>query len=456
MRPRVALAAITLAGCGLYPDSGLVIPPGDGVRDFGPSEPIEICIGTARLVARATDAQANAVCVLEGQPEVACSSDLDCDGIERCVCGRCIVEPCAGASACSDGQVCRDKRCTTPCSSDAECDANERCNAGGCARACANDGECHHGERCDPLDSVCATRLCGDGASCGAGQSCSTVGVRGEPHEPAFASWPEGDFAFFEIDTPGGSPVRSLWRARIEAPTKWVADPVEPVLNDASAPSVITGGGSIELFFVIGDGEGIGRATSSDGGRTFTTDPAPVLVPQASWEMGFVGSPSVIAAGGDRVLFYEGGPRRGIGAAQLAGGIATRLPSSPLLVPESAEDPVFWSAVHEIGAPWAMVEDGVVRLYFTARGVEGSDALVQGEPTPAGENDSIGLATSNDVDLRFKIAPGGPVLARITNLRAYLGEREAAVRRTPNGFEIVFVAADASGSGVVGLAHAGR
>ena len=49
-----------------------------------------------------------------------------------------------------------------------------------------------------------------------------------------------------------------------------------------------------------------------------------VLVPAAAWERGWVGSPSVVRFQGATLLFYEGGPRAGVGMARINGETATR------------------------------------------------------------------------------------------------------------------------------------
>src|SRR4051812_19763603 len=163
-RPRSALALalplIPLA-CGLLASPDPSPPfPSDGVAAFGAAEPIELCLGTAHVVAPDASSGAGSVCVPAGAQGKACAADAACDGIERCVCGRCIVEACLPGATCSDGRVCRDKRCTTACSSDGDCKPDERCNTGGCARACQSDGACHFGERCNALNDVCAAKLC--------------------------------------------------------------------------------------------------------------------------------------------------------------------------------------------------------------------------------------------------------------------------------------------------------
>jgi hypothetical protein len=46
-------------------------------------------------------------------------------------------------------------------------------------------------------------------------------------------------------------------------------------------------------------------------------------------------------------------------------------------------------------------------------------------------------------------------MARVTNLKAYLGEREPCVTLAPEGANITFVSTDASGQQHSGLARAG-
>ncbi len=459
MRRALVGLALALPACGLLTDDpGSEAVPSDGVGAFGPGGPIELCLGTARVVAPAAAAGAGAVCVEDGAAAKACSADAGCIGIERCVCGRCIVRACQGAASCSDGQVCRGKRCTTACAADADCASGERCISGGCARSCSSDAACHYGERCDSLDDVCVAELCSASAPCGGGDVCEPEEVVGEIHEPVFAPASLGDVAYVEIRSGASA---AIHRARIDGPSRWVTDPLDPVVmpgpgERVGAPSVIERGGAVELYFAIdsGTGSAIARAVSTDGGRTFTRDAAPVLEPAEPWEAGWVGSPAAFEWQGDLHLAYEGGPRAGIGLARVGAAGAERLGGAPVISPASVEDPIFWRAVGEVSAPHALPVEGALRLYFTARGAEGSDAVGQEGALPADLNDSIGMAATTDL-ARFDLFPTGPVFARVTNLRAYLGEREASVRLAPEGAEIVFVAADASGNSVSGLGRAG-
>ena len=442
---------LALPACGLVPSSDTIVPfPSDGASVFEDAEPIEVCLGPARVVP--PGAPSGAVCVLEGASAKACSADSACAGIERCVCGRCIVEACAGGGACGEGRVCRDKRCTTSCTMDVDCSEGEVCAAGGCARACAGDGDCHFGERCDKLGNACRAKPCSPLVPCGPGARCEEASIPGELREPEVVSVGGAPVAFVELRA-GGS--RAIYRARVDASTRWTIAPIEPVVGpDAGAPSTLVDGSRVEMYFAIGDGAGIGRAVSTDGGLTFAKDESPVLVPAAPWENGRVGSPSVVRHQGSTYLFYEGGSREGVGLARVDGAVAARSFEDPISTPTSVGDPLFWHHVTQVGAPAAISDGEVVRLYFTARGAEGTDALVGDAAAPAEANDSIGLLASLDMK-RFALRPTGPVLARLTNLRTYLGEREASVRaRGDGGTEITFVASDASGERMTGLATA--
>lgn len=460
MRRSIALFTALLTGCGLVsrdpPQSEL---PGDGVSGFGESSPIELCLGTARVVPASETLTSAGVCVPGGSKGAACSSDAACPSIERCICGRCVVEACQGVASCGGGRVCRGKRCTAACSADPECAAGERCISGGCARACTDNASCHFGERCDPLDGVCASKLCGDAIACGPGETCELEKRPGEIHEPAILTEGGDPKAFVEIRS--GSIGSAVHRARIDAPDRFTADPPEPVLTaetfglaslDVGAPSVLADGSSLAIYVAVDGGARIARATSSDRGVHFEADPSFSFEPSEPWENGRVSSPSAVVFEGATYLFYEGGNRAGIGLARITGASVERTPA-PILTPSSVEDPFFWRGITEVGSPHALVVDGIVRVYFTARGAEGGDGESAGAIVPADRNDSIGLATTRDLKT-FELYPAGPVLARVTNLLTYLGEREPTVQILPEGVALTFLGTDAAGASTSGLARA--
>jgi hypothetical protein len=463
---QAAPVLLALCACGQAAhDDGLAPVPGDGVSGFGNSSAIELCRGSERVVPPSLGAAPAALCVPEAVEARACVADTDCDGIERCVCGRCIVRACQDAAACAEAEVCRAKRCTRACADDAACDPGERCVSGGCARACSSDTGCHAGELCDSLDEVCSAQLCSAAVPCGAGDRCEAVEAVGDVREPDLVQVGDERIAFIDIRRiDEGVEIGAIYRARVDAPNRWTADPAQPVLEADGeggllAPSALVDGDRVELFYELAGGARIERASSQDGGRTFVRQPEPVLEPAPSWEAGRVGSPAAFVLRGERFLAYEGGARAGVGVARLGATGAVRLAEQPVVSAATLEDPVFWRGVTEVGAPYALVVtdhagEQLLRLYVTANAAEGLDAISAEGPIPADLNDSIGLVSSRDL-VQFDRFVTGPVMARVTNLKAYLGEREPCVTLAPEGASITFVSTDASGQQHSGLARAG-
>jgi hypothetical protein len=457
-----ALVAAAALACGQSSAPALEPVPGDGAGAFGPAAPVEICHGSARIVPPADGASAAALCVPDAVAPRSCSADADCEGIERCMCGRCIVRPCADAAACDAEEVCRAQRCTTSCATDADCGPDARCVAGGCARVCQSDAACHAGELCDALDGACRGVPCSEAVACASGDRCEAAEVVGDVREPEVIEHAGGTLAFFELrDAAGGQETAAIFRARVSGATRWIVDPLEPVLagddgEGVGAPSVLASGQGLELFYEVAGGERIERATSSDGASFLRQ--GVVLEPAEAWEAGRVASPSAFGHAGARWLVYEGGARAGIGLARLDGGAATRIGSDALITAASLEDARTWRAVSEVGTPYAVVDGegdaAILRIYLTARGIEGLDAHGPGGVLPAEPNDSIGMFASRDGE-RFERAPAGPVLARVQNLRAHPGEREPCVRFGAHGPTIVFSGSDATGTRKSGLARAG-
>jgi hypothetical protein len=274
-------------------------------------------------------------------------------------------------------------------------------------------------------------------------------------HEPFIVGSGDSERAYLALHTGTKS---AIYRARLETAERWVADPDQPVLaadaadlDQVGAPALVRSGSGLTLYFAGAGGARIERATSGNGAG-FSRDPTPVLVADpGGWEQGRVSSPSVVSFHGTTYLLYEGGQGAGIGLARIAGGQAQRVGNEPLIAPSTVED-IFWRDVTAVGTPDAIVVDGVVRIYFTGRGAEGADAVDQGNRLPAEINDSIGLVTTRDF-VKLSRFPLGPVFARRTNLRAYLGEREPFVRVDGARTRLFYVAGDADGS-VTGLAFA--
>jgi hypothetical protein len=439
------------SACGLVDSNESLAPfPADGVGAFQDASPIEVCLDTARIIAPALATGATALCVPAEQAVHVCSKRSDCTGLEECICGRCIVEPCQGGAACSENEVCRGKRCTRACTVAGDCNMNERCISGGCARICKTHGDCHYGERCDSLDDVCVVSLCGSGGSCGAGSKCESVAEISELREPTYLG--DEPIALVELAPDGKS---AMYRAKVTSPDVWRIEPTHPVFvmpgeTITRAPSVLRRGASLELYAAVGDPSRIVRAHSNDEGVSFVLDRDPVLVAVEPWEGGSVGSPSVIDFHGATYLFYEGGARAGIGLAKMTDAGAERISTNPILFSGNVQDPIFWRDVTNVGAPQALVVGDTVRIVFTARGVEGFTATTGDMNLPPETNDSIGLATTADMKT-FSLFPTGPMYSRLVNLRAYLGEGEASLRLLSSGAEMVFVSSDASGEANTGL-----
>ena len=460
----LALAgAAFIPSCGLAPhDSETPEITGDGISGYREVGPVEFCIGRTAIAPPSEASSEIAVCVDSSRGPVDCDGDAECAFPERCVCGRCVVKGCASDGlGCEANEVCRQGRCTIQCNDDSDCAEGLVCDAGGCAAPCETNADCRYGERCDRLTSprACRTRLCDSTMPCPSGLECESLQRIGELHEPYLIDFGGSEIAYVELRA---AAARSIFRARQTSELEWVADPADPVLeasvpedlSQVGSPALVVDGGELTMFFVSAAGAAIHRATSSDG-IAFTRDPAAVLTADAtSWEAGRIESPSVVDHRGARYLIYEGGVGRGIGVARLAEGIATRLdPSSPAFEANDVVDAVFWRALSKVASPHALVVDDVVRIYFAGRGAEGSDAIAANQSIPADVNDSIGLVTTRDFS-SFERFPVGPVFARRTNIRAYLGEREPFVRIEDDRARLHFVSTDASGSRVSGVSVA--
>jgi len=451
-------AAAPIASCGLAPSMDTTpVFSGDGIAGLEAIGPIEFCVGRARVVTPSVaDGAEVAFCVDAGRKPASCGSDADCSAPEQCYCGRCEVHGCdITGRGCSKDEVCQGNRCTARCLTDSQCPQGFVCDGGGCGRPCGKDADCPYGELCDSLDSVCRVSLCDAFTSCGPGQRCEPQEQVGEMHEPFVVGSGDSERAYLALHTGTKS---AIYRARLKTPERWVADPAQPVLaadaadlDQVGAPALVQSAAGLTLYFASAAGARLERATSSDG-ASFSRDPTPVLVADpGGWERGRVGSPSVVSLHGTTYLLYEGGQGAGIGLARMAGDQAQRVGSEPLIAPSTVED-MFWRDVTAVGTPDAIVVNGVVRIYFTGRGAEGADAVDQGNRLPSEINDSIGLVTTRDF-VKLSRFPLGPVFARRTNLRAYLGEREPFVRVDGARTRLAYVAGEADGS-VTGLALA--
>lgn len=455
-------ALLALAGCGTLADdatAGAVAQdPRTGFTD-GPG--IEVCYSGTRVVAPSrARGGALSICVSPGTVERSCESDLTCAQGERCVCGRCVTRPCRNATECEQREACQGGRCAPICTSDSDCGANERCNTGACARRCVSHADCAYGERCSALDGTCIVKLCGESVACGGDEPCVEQERVAELREPHELSWKGSELAYVELrEQQGGSTACAIHRIRIVSARHWEIDPVDPVLAPGAgdsgclgAPSLVEADGRLVLYAARGDGSGLVRATSVDG-VSFDREPGVFWGASRAWEQGWVGSPGAVRFGGATQLMYTAGRGAGIGLVQVdeATGAVTLPVDHAIVVPSDLEDPPFWRQMQRVAAPFPVVRDGVVLMYFAGRGVEGSDAeVLTGGSYPADVNDSIGLMSSRDM-VTWQRFPTGPILARKTNLRTYLGELEPSVAFRGGSSRLVYVGADATGLATTGL-----
>jgi hypothetical protein len=436
-------------------------PPGPVFRDartgFVDGPGIEVCMDGTRVVAPSRAAGgALSFCVSPGVASRTCDDTTECAPGERCVCGRCGTRPCRNATECDAGEVCVGNRCASVCGSDTDCRAGETCSAGGCARRCSTQVDCAYGEKCSALDGTCIVKLCGDAVSCNVGEPCAPLERVADLREPHGMTWGGQALAFVEIRD--GSAC-AVYRARVVSPRRWEVDPLQPVLAPENgeggcvgAPSVVAEPGRLVMYAARGDGSAIVRASSVDG-STFLREPTPVVTPTEDWQGGWVGAPGAARFQGATRLFYQADRGRAIGLASIdeATGTLLDIRPTPVISPSMLEDPLFWRGVQRVTSPFAVERDGALLLYVAARGAEQSDAQVAaGGVYPADVNDSIGLLASRDL-VAWDRFPTGPVLARRTNLRTYLGELEPAVMFLDGGAWLVYVGADASGVATTGL-----
>ena len=460
-RPTAALLVLTTAisACGLLtPDELSQSDRGDVVSGFVEGPGIEVCFGDQRIVSASQSKDGPlSLCLGSAMSPKACEGDTSCASGERCVCGRCTTRPCRTATECEGREVCRSNRCAAACTGEQDCGPGEICNSGGCARPCSSDEACAFGEKCSAFDGTCAVKLCSATVSCSGDDVCVEQERVADLREPHLVRTGAEVVGFVELRE-GVTHDCAVYRVRIDSPRRWVVEPptavLEPLSEDGGcvgAPSVLLEDGAWTLYASRGDGSGIVRAQSVDG-SIFSRDAAPVLVPSEPWEEGRVASPAIVRWHGESIMAYEGGPGAGIGLARIdAEGHATRLTTGAWLTPADFEDPVMWRYIERIGSPFVVERDGALLVYLTVRGMEGSDAVTGTTGGyPADPNDSIGLVATRDL-VEVERFVSGPVFARRTNLRAYLGEAEPSVLLQSSGSWLVFAASDASGRQRTGL-----
>jgi hypothetical protein len=352
-------------------------------------------------------------------------------------------------------EKCAQNRCARECALDSDCAPGESCSSGGCARLCASQQDCAFGEKCSAIDGTCIVKTCMGTVSCTGDDECSELEDRADLREPHVVTLAGQLHAYLELRRPAGAGKTScsIYRARVVGSRRWEIDPPDPVLEPApeddgciGAPSVLAGP-DVVMYASRGNGTGIVRAHSADG-AVFEREKDDVVFPRFEWENGWVASPGVAVLGSSVVLAYEADHGRAVGVATMDASGAASVMS--WLTPSAFEDPVLWRDVDRIGAPFLVQRGDALLMYLAVHGIEGYDAVPDKGVYPADPNDSIGLLETRDLThwVRF---PTGPIFARRTNLRAYLGEKDPAVV-VGEGFSwLIYAASDASGQSLTGL-----
>lgn len=154
-----------------------------------------------------------------------------------------------------------------------------------------------------------------------------------------------------------------IWRAELPALTERPDVPPAPALvadlpwegGEVRAPAVVIDGDRLIMFYEAGDPPAVGRAVSTDGGASFTRDPAPVLEGARR--------PSAVAAGDQLVVFVERVDEPGIFAAVSSDGGATlALLPAPVLVPHPIAEAFDLRAVGNPGAVATITAAGRIHI----------------------------------------------------------------------------------------------
>jgi hypothetical protein len=322
---------------------------------------------------------------------------------------------------------------------------------------CGGPGDCAFGEKCSALDGSCIVKTCSETVSCSGTDDCVAQEEIADLREPHVLVANGQKLAYVELRRPAGKGKVScaIHRARITGALRWEIDPIEPVLAAGAeddgcigAPSLLVGADGWVMYAARGNGAGIVRAHSADGVQ-FERESGDVISPHFDWENGWVASPGVARFGTTVVVAYEADQGRAVGVATV--GADGQPVAASTLTPSGFEDPVFWRNVDRIGAPFLITKGDSLLMYLTVHGVEGYDAISESAGVyPADPNDSIGLVETRDLTHWGRFSTG-PVFARRTNLRAYLGEKEPSVLIEDSGSWLVYVGSDASGQSLTGL-----
>ncbi|MBU1238560.1 hypothetical protein KKF84_20100, partial [Myxococcota bacterium] len=341
---------------------------------------------------------------------------------------------CTRTDECPEGNVCdfNHKRCVISCENDCECPGtNARCDLGMCQQMCIVDGECQTGELCALSIARCITAPCSMDADCYDDEECA---IQMEPRvltEPSPITTNGYLYHLFVEMDQGSVDRRVIFRAASYDGENWEMSPPAPVLeSDAAddwkvgAPSVIFHSARYIMFFEIGNGAAIGRATSDDG-RTWIRDAQPVVVPWGNENT--VKAPSaVVHPEGDSILLYfETGNGAEIKVMESLDRVGFSFPDPDtdpagrvsVVRPHYLDDGILWRGVSKVRSPFVTIareSDGThtYKMLVSAYGYESAQASSFGTTDQVRANHSIGYLASKD-GVTFYPYPFNPIFDRI-------------------------------------------
>ncbi|MBU1221533.1 hypothetical protein KKF34_07870 [Myxococcota bacterium] len=468
MRPVLftIISIAVISGCTMMDQdqySGIYIE--SGVTPWEEKGPVQMCIGYHRIAPPGTDL--GGFCQKRDNPNPeTCTDDSQCDGRMACVCGVCTVKYCTRSDECPDNMQCdfNSKRCVISCESDCDCPgANPRCDLGMCQQMCIVDGECQLGELCSLSMARCITVPCSQDGDCYDDEECV---IQMEPRivkEPHMVIGNDGHiWMFVEMDQ-GSYERRVIFRARSTNGVNWEMFPAAPVIESGAAdnyhtgsPTVVFNNGKYIMYYVVNDGEYIGRAESTDG-RNWVRDPAPVLYPIDG--VATINNPSAVVEpySGLIRVYFESGDGRAIKAQQSidADGKLFDDPDvnfnsrKTVVEPADLDDGILWRGLSRVRSPFLIVDyddDGepVFRLWVAAKGYESSEASSFGTTDQVRANYSVGYMVSRD-GYQFVPYPFNPVYDTIApnSFVNHLSELSPAVLDIGSTYLMFYAMSDA-------------
>lgn len=227
--------------------------------------------------------------------------------------------------------------------------------------------------------------------------------------EPAIVARPGGGFIYFLTRESPDPPVgdSQIWRGGIADPTQLPDDAPAPVLTadlpweegHVAAPSIVDLGGDHLVMYYEGalDAVHVGRAESTDGGRTWTKRDAPVLTDAAL--------PSVATDGALWLAAFTRVGIPGIWLARSDDGLTWVRDTEPVLMPTRIPDSFEETAVSSPHLAW--LEESTGRGHW-ALWYGGLEDLPDPGDAP---RYAIGYAASFDGMDWDRLGGGRPVLA---------------------------------------------